>query len=279
MCASAIESALKAKLELEESDKITTPEGGRRPYEWRDLHNRVKNEFGYGKSWFEGMKILFDRRNSIIHYGCAPDDEKDATRVLLEHGYPLLSNYYIGLFDFYLDWHDLSVNRSLSETNAKRDVRNALVPDISDLWHSSKEIFSKAKKIEGLDMWYCFYGLLSRIQQMTSRLSIDEYESELFHDLCDEYEAKKKRIRCAFNDDCWNFDCPVCFSDSGEKFIVEFDDNKFEEGVFGFSRAECIRCGFSVNQPDKMPHLLDILLQKQVNESGEKIMSYWKQGS
>jgi hypothetical protein len=279
MCASAIESALKAKLELEESDKYTPPSGGfPRPYEWRDLHNEVRNQYGYGKSWHDSMKSLFNRRNSIIHYGYTPEGEKDATRVLLQDGYPLLSNYYIALFDFYLDYKDLMSSKSLTANVAKCDPRNALVPDIADLWSNSKEIFNKAKNNAELDLWYCFYPLLTKIQHMTSRLTIDEYDDGSMDDiLFDEYSKKTSDLRSYFGDNCWNFDCPVCFS-GYEKLISEFDNKELENGRFGFLRAKCVRCGFSVMNPDQMPYMIDIIIQDQVSENAARIMEYWKSG-
>jgi len=268
MCAAAIESALKAKLQLEEGD-IVSP---------GDLFNRILQGYGIGKSKRDRFNNLFKRRNSIIHFGFDLETKPIAARMLLETGFPLLSDYYISLFQFYIDYRDIQVSENLSPKDASYSLKNGLHPDLWDEWHLTKEVFSKVSKNHALDVTYCFLPLVMKLRQMTSHMSTFEYEGDGHFDQMQwkKHEERKKQLHNIFNESCWNFDCPVCLGDGVESLVVEIDEDNASKGKIKLRRAECVKCNISVSDPEEKPFLLDVLLKDQLLEKQNKIIEKLK---
>jgi len=264
MCASAIESALKAKLNIEEGEVVSPGE----------LFNRIVQEYGVGRSKWDRFNEFFRRRNSIIHYGFTLETRPIAARMLLETGFPLLSDYYISLFQYYLDYRDIQVAENLPPKEASWSLKNGLHPDLWEGWHIAKEVFRKVSKIRELDLTYCFFPLVIRLRQMTSHMSTVEYsEEEGFADIeWKKHETRKKQLQSIFNECCWFFNCPVCLVNGVQSLVVEIDEDSISVGQIIFRRAECVECNFIVGEPEDEPFMLDVLLKDQLSNKRLEII-------
>jgi len=267
ICGSAIESVLRAKLKVPRNKIIGN----------RDLFD----ECGYRRSKRKEFCDFFETRNGIIHHGFMPSDSEISAKLLLETGFPLLSDYYIGLFDFYLDWKDLKVALPLnSKDDPEKSVKNGLDSDVSDVWQISKEVYQCVKDLPGQDFIYCFKPLIIRLRQKLNWKTESAMDAEgdgVYGQWeFDHQHRRKKELADLFGNESYTFDCPVCISGGGDSLVVELDKEKLSQKKVGFQSAECVNCGFEVGDSGNEPLLLDILLKNQLAICQEKILQDMK---
>ncbi len=98
-CATAWESAIKAKLSIPPEDRVSLEQLLDTIIE---VHSRLN---GYDTTTLDDFRRT---RNRLIHYGFSPKDDEKCAALLLKTGLPFLKDCYHEFFDFYLDWRDIS---------------------------------------------------------------------------------------------------------------------------------------------------------------------------
>jgi hypothetical protein len=74
----------------------------------------------------------------MIHYGFSPRDDEQTAVLLLQVGFPFLSQCYEEFFDFSLE--------------------KGLLPDFFQQLSIATEVYDEAKNMRGLNFTYCFHA-------------------------------------------------------------------------------------------------------------------------
>jgi hypothetical protein len=266
-CATAIESAIRAKLGLASEDRS----------KFSELLDVIQNHPHNIKALSQkSLDELRESRNRIVHYGFSPQDDDISIRLLIQTALPLLSRLYQSFFDLYLDWRDVRPGvESFHDLTPDEMAKVGLIPDFADSLHLVRRIFTKAKELRGVDLSYCIIPFAHHVRFACKANFLGLGEESLLQDGDGEtYEAvnaAKERWRKAFYESdgsaCFDLDCPTCRS--CETVVAQIDESQLDRGEVIFQRAACAQCGLVL--PNK-PFLANMVLRDEISTKSSAIL-------
>lgn len=243
VCASAIESCLQAAdIDAKERDGF------------QNLVKKAKRRSPAIESFGEESLDLFrETRNRITHRGFSPQDDSESVGLYLEIGLPFLSLCYREFHAF--------------------NLMGGLLVEYVDHINVAQKVCALAKATPSLDISYslnsfshlvrwCFKRNFSAGWAVDSLVHSEEVGGKFEH-----MYAEKQELERLF-DVSYSFDCPVC--DDIESVVAELDAGALDLKEVKPVRMACSNCGFVVS--NSQPHLSQVLLEKQVAGSREKIL-------
>jgi hypothetical protein len=265
-CASAIESAIRAKLRLPPEDK--TP--------FSKMLAQIRSRSNELQSFDQSRLDAFRQaRNRIVHYGFGAQDDPITVQLLIEVGLPFLNQCCRDLFGFYLDWHDVRPGVcEFHDLTPPEMSRVGLIPEMADQLRIVSTVYHKAKVNTGLDLTYCFrtFGHYLRVIMKDSFSSLAEQSTM---DEADsggtqwEFERRQKELADKhFNYCSWEFDCPVC--KGSETLVGEINQGRLDNNEVSIDRTTCANCGLVI--PHGCPYLADVLLHDQIDQNRPRIL-------
>lgn len=244
MCASAVESAMKAVLAVSSEQFI--------PAE-KLFANATKLHPALSSFDDRELESFRFTRNRIVHYGFSPCDDEETVVLLLKTGFRFLSACYKEFFSF--------------------DLLGSLHGDFGDQLGIALSVYEKAKGMEGLRFSYCFlaFGHLIRWSARQSLMADWENDASIHAEEIGakfEHCHKRKDQLERLLSTSWVFNCPICRD--GDTFVCELDENRLENRVVALKRGECANCGFVVRKG--YPFLLDALCKDQIHKKRDEIL-------
>jgi hypothetical protein len=229
MCASAIESAMKSLLRIDEKSDVKAGE----LYKMAAKHCPAIS--GFDRS---SLRTFRNSRNRIVHYGFSPKDDEETAQLLLSAGYPYLIICYKKFFDF--------------------DLLDGLVVEFSGQLKIALDVYSKTRELPNQHFSYCFRAFSHLVRWSIRESLMPEWENDASIHAeetgfkFEQCEKLKSELKLAFGT-TWVFDCPIC--DDIATFVCELDEDHMDEHVISLERGMCASCGFTV--PYGSPYLAD----------------------
>ncbi len=265
-CATAIESAIRAKLGLPSEDKSKL---------WELLEviqNHPHNIKALDRS---SLKDFCDARNRIVHYGFSPDDDSASVSLLLRTGLPLLGKIYATCFDLFLDWRDVRPGANDFHILSPEEMAKVgLRPDVADAMRLSRELCRKTKDVRGLDCSYCAIPLAHHVRWTVKLNFLGDAEETLLEDSDQSWEAEQqavsrwtKAFEAKGGGSCVLLNCPIC--GSYETVVAQVDDDQLNRSELGFKSAVCVKCGLFL--PNK-PFLTSLVLRDEIASRRAEIL-------
>jgi len=269
VCAGAIESTLKAKLECMLRLKLKL--GKREHLECWQLVDEAKFQ-SRKLANFELGRFL-KARNRFIHHGFSPRDDEEAVRLLLETGIPFINECYKEFYDFYLDYRDLPQNWPRAE---KEICKFAFPQRTADQLRVAFEVYTKAKDSCATSVKYCistfaqYIGFLLRSAYM---FSDSEHPDSHFGKITVgvDRERMKEAVLSLWQvplDTCIEFDCPICCG--SQTLVARLDEKRLKNKILSVDEAMCVKCGMAI--PKGRPFLADTFLKDQLSERKDEIL-------
>jgi len=268
LCASAIESAIRAKLQLPMEDKTKF---------WQLLEDVRSHSHNLRLFSDRNLEAFTKARNRIVHYGFSPKDDEESVRLLLQTALPFLKKCYQEFFDFYLDWRDVRPGVANAEELTQSEAgKVGLSPLTADQLHVAFEVFSKAKEFRGLSLKYClstFAQYIGYTLRMRHRISDSEHPDAHFgtFSLGIARERMEEAVQAIWQiplDACIEFDCTVC---GGPKTLVaRCDERSMKNSIVSLQAAMCVKCGLSI--PKGRLFLADAFLKNQLSARKDEIL-------
>lgn len=265
-CATALESALKAKLEIG-------------PDEWTTLEKLltdIRSRFEPLRAFDNEKLVKFRRkRNDLVHYGFSPRDDEECATLLLETGLPFLSLCYRVLFDFFLDWQEVRPGiTEFSSLTADEMAKAGLDLEVAEQIRFVKDIYSVAKRTETIEATHCFSSLSHFIrwhlkETAKTETKIDVFDSADSTGLRYEYEQKTKRDLDKLFGFTSVFNCPICHG--VDCLVAELIESELPDRQIVTDRCACVQCGFVVGKG--APYISPILLADQIANNRQKILN------
>ena len=268
LCASAIESAIRAEFQLPAEDKTKF---------WKLLEDVRARSLNLRLVSERNLEAFAKARNRIIHYGFSPEDDEECVRLLLQTGLPFLKKCYQELFDFYLDWRDVRPGVSnVSDLSENEAGKVGLSPQTAGQLHTAFEVYAKAKELRGLSLKYClstFAQYIGFALRSRHRFSDAEHPISYFGKFTRgiEREQMKEAVWCLWQlplEKCVECECPIC--DGRQTLVARLDERRIKNKVISVEAAVCIKCGMSI--PKGRPFLADIFLRDQISARKEEIL-------
>ena len=263
-CATACESAMKAKLRLGKDDKK----------KFHVLVNDTRTHFP-SLPHSDSLRPFRDKRNAVVHFGFSPQDDEACAKHLLETGLPFISQLYRELFDFYLDWQEVHPgNKDVNCLTTDEWAKVGLLPQIAEHFRQALEIYDRGKKKESRSYGYCFRGLSHyiRLWMKESAMSKADWIADEIAESrgikLDAVWEETDRIKARFGGETWEFDCPVC--KGKESVVAELDRTKLNAATIATGRCTCAKCRFTVGKAE--PYLSEVLLADQIEAKSADIL-------
>ncbi len=265
-CASAWESAIKAKLQVEPEERATL----------ESLLESVRCKSPALNAFKQRSLDRFRKaRNRIVHYGFSPMDDKECAVLLLESGFPFLKELFRASFDFYLDWKDINPKlTSLTELEPQDAAKVGLMPDLAAQVRIAIETFRVSKNHRGSDPSHCFLMLahwirhgLKENQLTSSQLEMLDHGASVGR----QHELQAKQIvdlERIFNYVTWEFDCPSC--EGAKTVVAELDELSLRKKIVRPKRFVCVECELIV--PSEAAFLAEVALGAQINDLQREII-------
>jgi HEPN domain-containing protein len=249
-CGSAVESAMKAALNLTPDDRL----------DFKELMDKVEEKFpSFTKISRGNIKEFRFKRNEITHHGYSKKDDEISAILLLKTGYRLVEDCYRNFFQF--------------ELCARNGSLGGLREDLDNHLRVAGEVYKKAQGKEGLDLTYCFLSFAHTIRWDKQQSLLTDWQREVLNTEAETGEISwvfqhRQKERLSRNEPAWNFDCPVC--EEYESFVCELDKGQLEKSQIRLTRGACVNCGFLV--PKNCPYLLDELCKDQIDSAKPTIL-------
>ena len=242
MCASAVESAMKAA--LQRSDHISATKLFSLAIEaYPELTCIAAGDL-------EQFRFM---RNHIVHYGFTQSDEERAAAILLQIGIPLLAACYRAFFAF--------------------DFNAALGTDFARHLEIASLAYRRANNTPGSHAMGSFqaFGHLVRWTRRESALADWEYfakrdaeENDFRFEHC---RRQKEKLERGFGA-AWVLECPVC---GYEDFVCELDDaERTLKHAAAPRRGICVNCGLVT--PEVTSFLIESLCEEQLTKLKDDIL-------
>lgn len=265
-CVNAWESALKAAFQIPESD-------------WKaNLKSLLVKAGGQITpcAWWSTAKNsnLREKRNQITHYGYTPKDTDACATLLLEVGYPGLACLYEQLFDFPLMRQQLVDFPRTSGSPSTSDFdKVGLISQWGDPLWLALDQFQRQQATQNLSPTWYFHPLASafRLGYQRSWTSLAEHEALVLAEtdgiLYEQQEQVRSQVIRRMSDCRTTFFCPIC--DAADTFIIEFDEDAFDDGRMAAKRCFCVACHFTL--PSSAGFLIHALVPNQLREKWQQL--------
>lgn len=265
-CASAWESAIKAKLAIVPSDRVTLAA----------LLETIRDAFPilneHGQT---NIKVFREARNRIVHYGFSPKDDRVCAGHLVETGLPFLCALYRELFDFYVNWHEIQPECSdfMQLTDSER-AKAGLFPEIADQLCIVDRMHKLNLNRADFDHRFCFTAF-SHYVRVRMKEAFKSYSEGMVDEQADANgmifdlkEAEKGRIERGIGGETWDFDCPIC--DGVESVVAWLDTDALEKKQPSLTHCVCVSCQLFI--PKEAYHLADLVLDNELRERSTEIL-------
>ncbi|WP_129125927.1 hypothetical protein [Geomonas oryzae] len=245
-CASAIESALKAGLNIPVGDMS----------KFGQLLDKGVDRLPQPKAFTRGQLYDFrEKRNKIIHYGFSTKDDEVSAELMLKTGLPLLEQLYLHLFGFSLC--------------TRGSMYGGLLPEISDQFQVAIAVFNMVKDRKDLKFTYCFNAFGHKLRWGTQHWNMSHWQDEM---LSEEHMTKMDYTAEFLKKICEDLgcdereevlDCPIC--DEAQSFASEFDlEFLHQHKTISIIRGMCANCNFTIYKNN--PYLADHLFKNIITE-------------
>jgi hypothetical protein len=266
VCASSWEGVIRATFKEDIVDNFPFPE----------LLNEVR--LGHpGLATFDesGLRAFREARNRIIHHGFDPGDDEYCAQLILDVGFPFLSDCYRHLFDFYLDWRDIKSGvGAFSDLTEEQQGKAGLCLEVAEQLWAIRETNRRARRITNRGHAYVFAALAHYFRVIGKETALANAESRILKqaedrgDLWDLHQRSKAKVKATIGGPTWEFNCPVCQEFQG--LVAELAEGNLRQATITPRRGFCVKCGFAIGQ--NHPYLLEVLLLKQVEAKRLEIL-------
>jgi hypothetical protein len=265
-CATAWESALKAKLAIGPEERGVTLEKMLTDIRSRSEPLRMYDE--------EKLDAFRRKRNQLVHFGFSPKDDQECATLLLETGLPFLSLCYRVLFDFYLDWQEVRPGTTeFTNLTPEEMAKAGLLSEVAEQLRFVREISYLAKRHGKFDPTHCFSAFRQFIRLGLKESANTESELDIIkhadtHGLKFELEQKAKKDLEKLLEPSWVFNCPICYG--FDSVVAELDETRLHDHQIVTDRCACVQCGFVVGKGT--PYISQILLTEQIANNRAEIL-------
>ena len=189
-------------------------------------------------------------RNRIVHEGFTRDDDKLATRLLIETVLPYLGDCYQRLFDF-----------SLLE---------GLLKEYAEQLRIASQVVRGLKATDNVNITLCLRPLGHLIRWQLRNSFMSQAEIELAGNYTEHLDVVIKRVEQLkrIYEPWWVFKCPVC--KEVECFVAQLDDKALDRKAVSLLKGRCAECELVI--PSGCPGLADSLCRDQITDACSEIL-------
>jgi hypothetical protein len=267
-CASAIESAMKAKRKIPST---------KRDIGLAELISDAKKEYPQLKNVEEtGVSQFKAKRDQVTHYGYSPSDDEDCGKLLALAGYPFLEKCYEELFGFHLDWMNISPGcTDFHSLSTEEKAKAGLETEFASHFRNSKYIYIENRRKKLASRLYAFKGLSHYIRRLIKRNEHSITENlamERSWEIGLDYDAQQDvKLELGFAEPKCDIDCPFC--EDAETMVIELDQHRLNHGKVVIDRAYCVACGYFINERKLEPLHAEALLTTEIERKKQEICS------
>lgn len=199
-------------------------------------------------------------RNTYMHNGFSPRDDRKSTNLLIQVGIPFLERSYSVFHKF--------------------NLFDGLLQNYSELLKVALNVYKKTKSLQDTESYpgYYFhafghlinYGLKLNFSTAWEEEAL-EYEDGIMgikFEMIYKQKQELENLFCKADTVAWHFHCPVCHG--CETAVCELDTNRLDNREVFVKRMVCVNCNFVVRE--KEPFLAQALLGKQLERVKDKIL-------